>query len=57
MLSRTHGQPATPTTVGKEIANVIARLKRQIEQLNNVQITRQIKRRHQAISMHLHCLS
>lgn len=32
MLSRTHGQPATPTTVGKEIANVIARLKRQITQ-------------------------
>lgn len=31
MLSHTHGQPATPTTVGKEIANVIARLKRQIE--------------------------
>lgn len=33
MLSRTHGQPATPTTVGKEIANVIARLKRQTTQL------------------------
>lgn len=38
MMSRTHGQPATPTTVGKEIANVIARLQRQIEQLVNVQI-------------------
>ncbi len=38
MLARTHGQPATPTTVGKEIANVIARLQRQIEQLNNVLI-------------------
>lgn len=36
MLSHTHGQPATPTTVGKEIANVVARLQRQIEQLNNV---------------------
>ena len=35
MLSRTHGQPATPTTVGKEMANVIARLKRQMEQFNN----------------------
>lgn len=35
MLARTHGQPATPTTVGKEIANVIARLKRQIEQLSS----------------------
>jgi adenylosuccinate lyase len=28
MLSRTHGQPATPTTLGKEMANVAARLKR-----------------------------
>jgi adenylosuccinate lyase len=33
MMARTHGQPATPTTVGKEIANVVARLERQIEQL------------------------
>ena len=33
MLARTHGQPATPTTVGKEIANIIARLQRQQEQL------------------------
>lgn len=33
MLSRTHGQPATPTTVGKEIANVAARIQRQMEQL------------------------
>ncbi len=33
MLSRTHGQPATPTTVGKEIANIISRLHRQEEQL------------------------
>ena len=38
MLARTHGQPATPTTVGKEIANVIARLKRQIEQIISVPI-------------------
>lgn len=38
MLSHTHGQPATPTTVGKEIANFIARLRRQIENLINVQI-------------------
>ena len=30
MLGRTHGQPATPTTLGKEIANVAARLDRQI---------------------------
>lgn len=38
MMSRTHGQPATPTTVGKEIANVIARLQRQIEQLSSLPI-------------------
>ena len=30
MLSRTHGQSATPTTLGKELANVVARLKRQL---------------------------
>jgi adenylosuccinate lyase len=28
MLSRTHGQPASPTTLGKELANVVARLRR-----------------------------
>ncbi len=33
MLAHTHGQPATPTSVGKEIANVIARLRRQVEQM------------------------
>jgi adenylosuccinate lyase len=33
MLSRTHGQTASPTTVGKEIANVVARLERQREVL------------------------
>ncbi|ALP54824.1 adenylosuccinate lyase [Candidatus Tenderia electrophaga] len=33
MLSRTHGQPASPTTVGKEMANVAFRLKRQREQV------------------------
>lgn len=38
MLSRTHGQPATPTTVGKEMANVVARLQRQIDQLINTPI-------------------
>lgn len=38
MLSRTHGQPATPTTLGKEMANVVARLERQREQLANVSI-------------------
>ena len=38
MLSRTHGQPATPSTLGKEMANVCYRLYRQYEQIKNVQI-------------------
>ena len=38
MLSRTHGQPATPTTAGKEFANIIARLHRQIASFTNIQI-------------------
>jgi len=33
MLARTHGQVATPTTIGKEMANVVARLQRQLDQL------------------------
>jgi len=33
LLSRTHGQPASPTTLGKEMANVIYRLRRQREQI------------------------
>lgn len=36
MLSRTHGQVASPTTMGKEMANVVARLKRQRKQIANV---------------------
>ncbi|MCP5352680.1 MAG: adenylosuccinate lyase [Chromatiales bacterium] len=36
MLSRTHGQPASPTTMGKEIANVVHRLRRQREQVAEV---------------------
>ncbi|MBY4677870.1 adenylosuccinate lyase [Marinobacterium arenosum] len=38
MLSRTHGQTASPTTVGKEMANVAYRLQRQIKQLQNNEI-------------------
>jgi adenylosuccinate lyase len=38
MLSRTHGQPATPTTLGKEFANVVARLERQCRQLGAVEL-------------------
>lgn len=36
MLSRTHGQPASPTTLGKEIANVVYRLHRQRQQVAQV---------------------
>lgn len=36
MMARTHGQPATPTTMGKEFANVAVRLKRQMQQINAV---------------------
>lgn len=37
MLSRTHGQTASPSTMGKEMANVAARLERQLTQISNVQ--------------------
>ncbi|MCU7920284.1 MAG: adenylosuccinate lyase [Candidatus Thiodiazotropha sp. (ex Epidulcina cf. delphinae)] len=38
MLSRTHGQPASPTTLGKELANVVYRLHRQREQIAATQL-------------------
>ena len=38
LLSRTHGQPATPSTLGKEMANVAYRLARQITQLEKCEI-------------------
>ena len=38
MLSRTHGQTASPTTLGKEMANVVARLERQRRQLAAIEI-------------------
>ncbi len=38
MLSRTHGQPASPTTVGKEAANVLARLRRARERIAAAQL-------------------
>ncbi|WP_194755625.1 adenylosuccinate lyase [Aliidiomarina indica] len=37
MMARTHGQPATPTTMGKEFANVAVRLDRQLSALKQVQ--------------------
>ena len=42
MLSRTHGQTASPTTLGKEIANVVARLERQRAQIAAVELTGKI---------------
>lgn len=38
LMSRTHGQPASPSTLGKEMANVAVRLERQIKQIANVEI-------------------
>lgn len=38
MLSRTHGQTASPTTLGKEMANVAYRLARQIKQISQVEL-------------------
>lgn len=38
MLSRTHGQTASPTTLGKEMANVAYRLARQLKQFNQVEL-------------------
>jgi adenylosuccinate lyase len=42
MLSRTHGQPASPTTVGKEIANMQYRLQRQFGQLLQIRLSGKI---------------
>ncbi|MFT4940918.1 MAG: adenylosuccinate lyase [Paraglaciecola sp.] len=38
MMARTHGQPASPTTMGKEMANVMVRLQRQREQISAVSL-------------------
>ncbi len=38
LLSRTHGQPATPSTIGKEFANVAYRMERQYRQLEQIEI-------------------
>ena len=42
MLARTHGQPASPTTLGKELANVVARLRRARDRLAAVRLTGKI---------------
>jgi Adenylosuccinate lyase (EC 4.3.2.2) len=38
LLSRTHGQPATPSTMGKEMANVAYRMERQLRQLSQIEV-------------------
>ncbi|STQ89211.1 adenylosuccinate lyase [Iodobacter fluviatilis] len=38
MMSRTHGQPATPTTMGKEMANVAYRLERQLVRIEKIEL-------------------
>ncbi|HUV20858.1 MAG TPA: adenylosuccinate lyase [Gammaproteobacteria bacterium] len=38
MMSRTHGQPASPTTLGKEFANVAHRLQRQLKQIEAIEL-------------------
>jgi adenylosuccinate lyase len=42
MLSRTHGQTASPTTLGKELANVVFRLRRQRRQLHQIELSGKI---------------
>jgi len=42
MLSRTHGQSATPTTLGKEMANVVHRLRRAQDRIRRVEMTGKI---------------
>ena len=42
MLSRTHGQPATPSTLGKELANFVHRLRRQRDRVASVTLTAKI---------------
>ena len=38
MMARTHGQPATPTTLGKELINFLVRLERQMQALSNIRL-------------------
>ncbi|MXP50989.1 adenylosuccinate lyase [Pantoea sp. SoEX] len=38
VISRTHGQPATPSTIGKEMANTVFRMQRQLKKLDKIEI-------------------
>ncbi len=53
MLARTHGQTATPTTLGKELANVVMRLRRQREQLVAVEVLGKINGATGSFNAHL----
>ena len=53
MLARTHGQPATPTTLGKELANVVARLDRQIAAIGAVSLLGKINGATGSFNAHL----
>ncbi len=56
MLSRTHGQTASPTTLGKEMANVAYRLARQIKQFKQVELLGKINGAVGNYNAHLFCL-
>ena len=56
MLCRTHGQTASPSTLGKEMANVVYRLQRQREQIANVEILGKINGAVGNYNAHLKCV-
>lgn len=56
MLARTHGQTASPTTVGKELANVAARLERQREGIARVEILGKMNGAVGNFNAHVHAL-
>jgi adenylosuccinate lyase len=56
MLARTHGQPATPTTFGKEIAVFAARLRRALEQLSGLRLTAKLNGATGTFAAHLAAL-
>ena len=56
MLCRTHGQPATPSTMGKEFANVCHRLERQITQLNDIDLLGKLNGAVGNFNAHMTCL-
>ena len=53
MLARTHGQPATPTTVGKEMANVCYRMERQLKEIKETPILAKINGATGSFNAHL----